>query len=173
MKEKDLKTQAKKQTFVMYAEKDDGTYGTVESGSYLIENDLQDFWVKMEHIEQMMRIRLQNKEISPIHYFMVIEGLTPAELASRSGISAGRVKKHLTVKGFERIRASELLRYANVYNIPVANLFQVIVSSKNMNIKYHFYNKEENQTEKNTITQNKTTNPFIVITKVEEINLKQ
>jgi hypothetical protein len=169
MKEKDLKTQANKQTFVMYAEKDDGTYGTVESGSYLIENDLQDFWVKMAHIEQMMRIKLQNGEISPIHYFMVIEGLTPAELASRSGISARRVKKHLTVKGFECIRTSELIRYANVYNIPVANFFQVIVSSKDMNIKYHLYNKEENETEKNTVVQNNTKNPFVVITKVEEL----
>jgi hypothetical protein len=169
MKEKDIKNEANKQKFVMYAEKDDGTYGTVESGSYLIENDLDDFWAKMAHIERMVREKLSKSEISPVHYFMVIEDLTASELASRTGIPARRVKKHMTFKGFEQVRVRDLAAYAKVFNVPVANLFQVILSSKDMNIKYHFYNKEENATEKNTITQDQTVNPFVVITKVEEL----
>jgi hypothetical protein len=169
MKEKDLKIQADKQTFVMYTEKDDGTYGSVESGSYLIENDLDDFWVKMTHIEKMMREKLLKGEISPIHYFMVVEGLTPSELASRSGLSAGKVKKHLDAKGFNSVTVAQLSKYARVFNIPVANIFQIILSSKGTNIKHHLYNKEEDKTEKYTVNQETTANTFVVVTKVEEL----
>jgi hypothetical protein len=169
MKEKDLKIQAEKQTFVMYTEKDDGTYGSVESGSYLIENDLDDFWVKMTHIEKMMREKLLKGEISPIDYFMVVEDLTPSELAKRSGISAGKVKKHLTLKGFNDVTMAELAKYSRVFNIPVANLFQIILSSKGTNIKHHLYNKEEDQTEKYTVNQATSANPFVVVTKVEDL----
>ena len=36
----------------------------------LIENDLDDFWKKMEHRERMMREKLIKAEVSPIHYYM-------------------------------------------------------------------------------------------------------
>jgi hypothetical protein len=169
MKEKDIKSEPNKQTFVMYAEKEDGSYGTIESGSFLIENDLDDFWAKMEHMERNMRTKLENGEISVIQYFMVIEGLTPTELSSRAGIQLSRVKKHLTIQGFEKITIAELLKYCGVFNVPMANLFQIVLSSKDQNIKYHLYNKEEDSSEQHTITQDKTKNPFTVLTKVKEL----
>lgn len=170
MKEKDLKIKADRQTFVMYTEKDDGTYGSVETGSYLIENDLDDFWVKMTHIEKTMREKLIKGEISPVHYFMVVEELTPSELAKRSGIAAAKVKKHLTPEGFMKAKVADLAKYTRVFNIPFSNLFQVILSSKGTNIKHHLYNQEEDRTEKYTIHQQGTSNPCIVITTVEDLN---
>ncbi len=169
MKEKDLKAEANKQTFVMYAEKEDGSYGAIETGSYLIENDLDDFWGKMEHLERQMREKLLKAEISPVQYYMVIEGLTPAELAKRAALPPSKVRKHLTMKGFESARIRELSKYSRVFNIPVANLFQIVISSAGKNIKYHFYNKEDNRKETLTVTQNECQNPFIIITKAEEI----
>lgn len=153
----------------MYAEKDDGSYGTIESGSYIIENDLPDFWSKMEHLERSFREKLAKSEISSIHYFMVIEGLTHSELSKRAAISPSKVKKHLTNKGFEKISVNELARYARVFNVPVANLFQIVLSSKGQNIKYHFYNKDEDSTESTTVSQENTANPFVVFTKAEEL----
>jgi hypothetical protein len=169
MKEKDMKSIPQKQTFVMYAEKEDGTYGTIETGSYLIENDLDDFWKKMAHREKVMREKLTHGEISPIQYYMVIEELTVQELSQRSGFSVGKVKKHLLMKGFAKARVSDLIKYAAVFNIPVSNLFQMVLSSTGLNTKYHFYNKEENRTEQHTVSQEKTGNPVIVIAKVEEL----
>lgn len=169
MKEKDMKETPQKQTFIMYAEKEDGTYGSFETGSYLIENDLDDFWKKMEHVERVTREKLLNHEISPIHYYMVIEDLTLKELAQRTGLSTGKVKKHLTVKGFECVKVGQLLKYASVFNIPVANLFQLVLSSRGKNMNYHFYNKEENKTEATIITQESTKNPAVIIAKAEEL----
>lgn len=169
MKEKDMKSTPQKQTFVMYAEREDGTYGSIETGSYLIENDLDDFWKKMEHRERSMREKLIRSEISPIHYYMVIEDLTIQELSQRTRFSSSKVKKQLQMKGFEKASVSELRKYADVFNIPVCNLFQMVLSSKGQNIKYHFYNKDEDRTEQTTITQEKTANPILVLAKVEEL----
>jgi hypothetical protein len=169
MKEKYMKSTPQKQTFVMYAEREDGTYGSIETGSYLIENDLDDFWKKMEHRERSMREKLVRSEISPVHYYMVIEELTVQELSQRTRFAPSKVKKHMTMKGFEKTSVRELMKYADVFNIPVCNLFQMVLSSKGQNIKYHFYNKDEDRSEQTTITQEKTSNPVVVIAKVEEL----
>lgn len=169
MKEKDMKATPSKQTFVMYAEKEDGTYGSFETGSYLIENDLDDFWKKMEHREKVMREKLLSGACSPIEYYMVIEELTPTELAQRTGIGLSKVKKHLSPEGFGKARVSQIEKYASVFNIAVANLFQMVLSSQGKNIKYHFYNKEDDQTEVNQIVQYKSKNPLVVTAKIEEI----
>lgn len=169
MKEKDLKEEPNRQTFIMYAEKEDGTYGSIETGSYLIENDLDDFWAKMEHIERKVREQLTTNEVSAIRYYMVIEGLTTGELSKRAGIPAGKVKKHLTPKGFEKASVADLAKYAGVFNVPVANLFQVVLSSSGKNIKYHLYNKEDDKKETLTVIQDKTKNQYVILTKAEEI----
>lgn len=169
MKEKDMKETPRNQTFIMYAEKEDGSYGSFETGSYLIENDLDDFYKKMEHMERVAREKLLNNEISPVHYYMLIEDLTLQELAQRSGLSRGKVKKHLTVKGFESTTMKQLAKYASVFNIPPANLFQIVLSSQDKNIKYHFYNKADDQQERTTLAQTSTGNPLVVTARVEEL----
>jgi len=92
MKEKDVISDYKIQKYILYAEKNDGSYGTVEGGSYMIENDLDDFWHKKSHLEKTLRERLLKNEITAIYYFMVLEEMTIAELASRAGIRKGKVK---------------------------------------------------------------------------------
>ncbi len=169
MKENDMKETPRNQTFIMYAEKEDGSYGSIETGSYLIENDLDDFYKKMEHLERLSREKLLANEISPVHYYMSIEDLTVQELAQRSGLSAAKVKKHLTVKGFERATLKQLLKYAAVFNIPLANLFQIVLSSQGKNIKYHFYNKADDRHERTTLVQESTGNAAVVLAKTEDI----
>ena len=56
-------------------------------------------------------------------------GLSQEELASRAGLSKFRVKKHINLKGFQNARVSDLVKYANAFNIPVANFFQVVKKS--------------------------------------------
>ena len=115
-----------------------------------------------------MRKKLCDGEISPIMYYMVIEGLSAGDLSKRAGIPMGKMKKHLDVKGFELAKMSELCKYARVFNIPVANLFQVVVSADGKNTKYHFYNEEDHD-ETLTVNQQQTKNKYIIITQAEEV----
>lgn len=168
MKEKDIISDYKVQKYILYAEKDDGSYGTVEGGSYLIENDLEDFWHKKRHLEKTLRERLINNEITIIHYYMVLEEMTVSELASRAGICKRRVKCHLKPNKTGKIHVRDLVKYSRVFNVPVANLFQIILTSTDQNPKYHFYHEDDDQKDIYQITQMETKNPGLIITKVEE-----
>jgi hypothetical protein len=168
MKEKDIISDYKVQKYILYAEKDDGSYGTVEGGSYIIENDLEDFWHKKSHLEKTLREQLLKNEITAVYYFMVLEEMTVAELSSRSGICKGKVKCHLKPEKFGKVKLSDLQKYAKAFNVPVANFFQIILTSTGHNPKYHFYHEEEAKKDAFQITQEQTQNPSLIITQVEE-----
>lgn len=168
MKEEEIIKDFKKQKFILFAEKNDGTYGEVEGGSYLIENELEDFWFKKRHLEKTLREKLINNEFSSVYYYMMLEDLTVSELSSRAGISKRRVKKHINNDGFKRATVAELKKYADVFGVEIANFFQIVLSSHDQNIKYHLYNEEENKKERLLVNQQKTGNPYIVLTKAEE-----
>jgi transcriptional regulator with XRE-family HTH domain len=155
----------KSHLFVIYAEKNDGSFSPVQTGSYMTKNHIGDFFKIADNINNALIEKLDKGEISPIYYFMVVEGLTIPELAGRVGISQYFVKKHLEPKGFRKVRVSQLHRYARVLNIPVANLFQRIVTieDKNWNPGYQ---EEAAKTESVQISQVKTDNPLIVETKI-------
>jgi len=168
MKEKDIITDYKVQKYILYAEKDDGSYGTVEGGSYIIENDLDDFWHKKHHLEKTLRDRLIKNEITSIYYYMVLEEMTVSELASRAGISKRRVKAHLNPEKKCKLNVSDLQKYGRVFNVPVANFFQIILTSTDQNLKYHFYHEEDDKKDIYQVTQEETKNPLLMITKAEE-----
>jgi hypothetical protein len=168
MKEKDVISDYKVQKYILYAEKDDGSYGTVEGGSYMIENDLDDFWHKKRHLENTLRERLINNEITSIYYYMVLEEMTVSELASRAGIGKRRVKSHLKPENIRKISVDELQKYSRVFNVPVANFFQIILTSTGENPKYHFYHEDDNQKDSYEVAQTETKNPGLIITKAEK-----
>jgi hypothetical protein len=49
--------------------------------------------------------------------------LTASEVGARIGFSEGKVKKHMSAKGFATARLDHLVRYAGLFAIPVAKLF--------------------------------------------------
>ena len=51
-----------------------------------------------------------------IYYYMMLEDLTVAELASRAGISKGKVKKHISNEYFNKVTVAELKKYAQVFD---------------------------------------------------------
>jgi len=168
MKEKDIISDYKVQKYILYAEKNDGSYGTVEGGSYMMENDMDDFWRKKSHLEKTLRERLIKNEITVIYYFMVLEEMTVTELSSRAGICKGKVKSHLQPGKISKVSLADLQKYAKAFNIPIANFFQIILTSTDQNPKYHFYHEEDNQKDLYQITQQETQNPNLIITKAEE-----
>jgi len=168
MKEKDVIHDYKEKKYIFYAEKDDGTYGTVEGGSYMMENEIDDFWFKKSHLEKTLRGQLLKGDISPINYYMILEEMTVAELASRSGICKCRVKRHIKPEGFKKASIGELQKYAKAFNVQMANFFQIVETSTGLNPNYHFYFEEEPKKDKYMVVQHKAQNPLMVITKIEE-----
>lgn len=133
----------------MYVEKDNGSYQPIETGSYMIQNYFDDFLQKKDHLQKSYAEKLSKAEISPIEYYRVLLNMGVSDLAGRVGISTRKVRKHLLPEAFASISVKLLQRYAEVFRIPLANLFQLI----------------ENP-EENIIRHIPTQNPILVTTRI-------
>ncbi|MCX6329005.1 MAG: helix-turn-helix transcriptional regulator [Bacteroidia bacterium] len=165
MKEKDLILNFPDHQVVYYAEKSDGTYGPLQTGCYMTGNYIDEHFRITGSLNRSLLEQLKNGEISPICYYMNIEMLTIPELASRVGISQRSLKKHLSPKGFQKLSISKLKRYADVLNIQVANMFQIIdtIEDKNWNAGYE---EKVRSSKPYFISQGATKNPLLVETKI-------
>jgi hypothetical protein len=169
MKEKEIKIDFKPHQVILYAEKEDDTIGPVLSGSYMAKNHLADFHQIWGSLEKELFGKLIKREISPIVCFKELEELTTTELASRTGLSKRKVRRHLTYRHFMKANVEELQKYADVFNIPVANFFQIVATRQDG--KWNMgYNAEAAKKAVLTISQEKTENPLIVITNPEKSN---
>jgi hypothetical protein len=165
MKDKDVLVDFKPQQLIIYAEKSDGSFSPVQTGSYMSKNHIDDFFGIADNLKKSLIERLRKGEISSIYYFMSVEELTIPELAARMGISKSRLRKHLDPKGFQKISVAMLKKYAEIFNIHVANFFQIINTKEDMKW-YLGYNEEAAKSQHIFISQSKTDNPLIVETKI-------
>ncbi len=165
MKEKDLVIDCPHHQVVLYAEKGDGTFGPFQTGSYMAGVNISEHFRITGNLSKTLLEQLKSGKISPVYFFMMVEGLTVGELAGRTGIAGYRVKKHLTIKGFRKMRISSLKKYADIFNIPVANLFQIISTIEDRNWDMG-YQGEIDKSKTGSISQVKTGNPFVIETKV-------
>jgi hypothetical protein len=165
MKEKDLVIDCPYQQVVLYAEKDDGTYGPFQTGSYMAGVNISEHFRVTGNLSRSLIEQLKSGAISPVNYFMITEGLTVDEMASRTGISKFRVRRHLTIQGFRKMKISTLKRYTDVLNIPLANMFQIIntIEDRNWDMGYQ---GEIDDSKTGSISQKKTSNPFVIETEV-------
>ena len=166
MKEKDILTDYKEHQVVLYAEKTDDSIGPVQTGAYVTKYFIDEFYNIMGNLEKSLYEKLINHEISPVYLYMTLEELTVSELASRAKISKRKVMRHLTYKHFTDVTVNELARYADVFNIPVANFFQIVTTRQDSKWRMGYKAEDENA-KLLTISQEKTNNPFIVYTKPE------
>jgi hypothetical protein len=125
MKEKEGLVDCPEQQLILYVEKDDGTYGPVQTGSFLTKNYIDDYFEKRQRLEASLMEQVRNREISPVAYYMTLEDLSPAETAQRVGISQRKVKKHMLPEKFGQIAPSVLNKYAEVFNVPVKTLVEL------------------------------------------------
>jgi hypothetical protein len=165
MKEKEGFVDYPEQQMILYVEKDDGKYGPIQTGSYISANYMDDYIYKRRNLEMELREQLSLGSISPVKYYMVLEDLSFSELAARADIRKSRVKKHLDPKHFAGATADELRKYAAVFNVPVANLLQVLLLNNHGSFESNFI--LENKAEKISVDQTPTGNPFVVLTKIE------
>ena len=137
---------------VLYVEKDDGSYGPLQTGSYMSKNYIDDFWKKHGHVEEEALTQLTKGTISPVGYFMLLLDMTASDVARRAGVSVRKVKKHRTPEGFGRIEAAALKRYADVFGVPMASLFCVT---------------EQGEGRART-TYRQTSNPYVAIAEIDK-----
>ena len=150
MKEKDAQVDFDAHKMMLFVEKEDGSYGTIQTGAFLAKNYLGDLWEKMEHFKKTALVQLTNNQISPIAYYMITRDMAPADVAARVGISTSRVKKHMTPGHFGTMKLSVAKQYAEVFGIPVAGLFQIAAGD----------GKPDNPLQANT------NNPYVVINEI-------
>ena len=162
MKEKDAYIDYEPQQLIMYVEKDDGTFGPIQTGSYISKNYLDDFWEKMMKLRNSLLEKLKNNEITPVYFYKTIHDFNNVELSRRTGISVFKVKKHQKVNSFKKAKLSDLCKYAYAFDVPVSNLFQtIVIEGNNENADA---DKEKQPV---VVKQTRTENPFMVITKIE------
>jgi hypothetical protein len=166
MKEKEGFVDYPQQQMILYVEKDDGKYGPMQTGSYLSANYMDDYKYKRRNLELELRAELISGSISPVKYYMVFVDLSFSELAARAGIRKSRVKRHLDPEKFGEVTTDELRRYASVFNVPVANLLQVVLVNHLGSFESNLI--LENKAGKITVDHIQTGNPFVVLTKIEE-----
>jgi transcriptional regulator with XRE-family HTH domain len=166
MKEKEGLIDYPEQQMILYVEKDDGKYGPMQTGSYISANYMDDYVYKRRNLEIDLREQLIRGSISPVRFYMVFEDLTLSELAARAGIRQSRVKKHLEPKLFGKVTIDELRKYATVFNVPLANLLQIILIKDKESFESSLI--LENKADKTSVEQSPTPNPYVVLTKIEE-----
>ena len=120
MKEKEGIVDCPEQQLILYVEKEDGTYGPLQTGSYLTKNYIDDYYEKRNRLEASLKEQLRRREISPVAYYMTLTDLSVAETAARVGISQRKVKKHMQPGNFVKIPPAVLDRYAVVFNVSAA-----------------------------------------------------
>ncbi len=129
MKEKDANVNCEDHQMTVFVEKDDGSYGPMQTGSYMVKNYIDKYWQNMEHFKEKALGQLQNNEISPIAFYMVLREMAAADVAVRIGISTAQVKKHMLPDHFKKMNLDIAQKYADIFGIPLANLFQVSIKS--------------------------------------------
>jgi hypothetical protein len=122
MKEKDLYIENKKQEMILFAEKDDDTYGAIQTGSYVVEHFLSDFYLKKENLDRALREELKQGKISPVFYYMLMQDMGPGDLARRVGISKRKLRKHFRPDVFAKLNDDILQKYAVVFGVTVDKL---------------------------------------------------
>ena len=166
MKEKDGYVNCPEQQVILYVEKEDGQYGPMQTGSYLSGNYLDDYEIKRYHLEESLRNRVMKGEISIVKYYMVLEDLTLSELAARMNLSKTKVNKHLDPVHYGKAKVETLKKYAEVFNVPLSNMLQIVMLKKGDNLESYTVLEEKKQTE--GIEQVKTENPYLVMVKIGE-----
>jgi transcriptional regulator with XRE-family HTH domain len=155
VKEKDLYVDFEPQKSVYYVEKNDNTYGPIISGSQLSANYLDDFYLKRKKLEESLRKQMINNEISPVFYYMTLLEMGPKDLATRLGISSRKLRRIFKPEYFMQLNIIKLKLLADIFNIPVSNLFQT-------------FEIDDKISEKLTVEQLQTDNKCFHIIKISQ-----
>jgi len=108
---------------VCYVVDESGNYTTVLSNGWEVKSSaLEIAWKDVEQRIQAAHQKVLNKEASPILFFMELRMMDIPIVAAYTGFWKWQVKKHLKYPAFEKLSASRLAKYAELFEVSVEEL---------------------------------------------------
>lgn len=111
---------------ITYAVDENGRYTLVQSVGWDPKTVVNDqAWEIITHdiIEQVKLIKAGKR--SPLAFHMVKNLMEPGLLASYAGLPRWRVRRHLKMKVYRKLKPEILSRYAEVFGVSIAQLNEV------------------------------------------------
>jgi hypothetical protein len=125
MKEKDARVEGTDHQMAVYVEKEDGTYGTIQTGSFMAKNYLNEYECMIRNWNAAHFKSLVKGEYSPVAFYMAERDMTPADVASRMKFGLGKVIKHMKIQGFGTMTIETAARYADLFGVSICELFML------------------------------------------------
>lgn len=109
-----------------YATDNKGHYTQVMSKGWAPKNDAMRFvWHDVYKNADETRKRVISGELSPIAFYMELNVMNVGMLAGYMNLSKRKVKSHMKMKVFKKLKNELIARYAEVFQIDKDNLTQV------------------------------------------------
>lgn len=115
------------------------SYATDEAGKYTVEQSvgwevkktaLDTAWNDIEKRISLAKQKVQNKEASPILYFMEKKLMDIPILAGYTGFRKWQIKRHLKLSVFNKLPQEKLQRYANVFDVDTDTLKNITLDEE-------------------------------------------
>jgi hypothetical protein len=114
---------------VCYATDESGKYTTQLSNGWDVKaTALDTAWQQVEERIAAAKQKVLNKEASPILFFMEKALMDIEILAGYTGFWQWQVKRHLKPDVFNSLSESKLQKYADVFNVSIADLKTMTVN---------------------------------------------
>ena len=122
----DIKTFKGFGTKAMYAVDENGQYTRIPTSGWEMEEVvLRDVVDDFAKLADEAKSRVINGETSPIEFYMNKYFMDLPALAAGMGLAKWRVKRHFSPNVFNKLNEKMLQRYADFFNIELAQLKQI------------------------------------------------
>ncbi|MEP6748077.1 MAG: hypothetical protein ABJB86_10145 [Bacteroidota bacterium] len=108
---------------VVYATDNNGNYVTELSSGWEVKSTaLNVAWKDIEERINAARQKVQNKEASPVLFFMELRLMDAGIVSAYTGFWKWQIKRHLKPAIFEELSPKKLQKYAEAFNVSVTEL---------------------------------------------------
>jgi hypothetical protein len=108
---------------VCYVVDESGKYTTVLSNGWEVKSSaLEVAWKDVEQRIEAARLKVLNREASPILFFMELRVMDIPIVSAYTGFWKWQVKRHLKFSVFEKLSTSRLAKYATLFEVTVEEL---------------------------------------------------
>ncbi|NCD69280.1 hypothetical protein [Mucilaginibacter agri] len=108
---------------VCYATDSEGKYVTALSTGWDVKTKALDVaWQEIDHRIAVAKQKVLNKEASPLLFFMEYRMMDASILADYTGFWQWQIKRHLKPEVFDKLSDKKLEKYAEAFNVKVADL---------------------------------------------------
>jgi len=103
-----------------YAVDEDGKYTTVKSVGWEAKNVvMQQAWDAVHEKVEEVKKSVEQGELSPIAYYLEKQVMDLSVLKGYTGYCKWKIKRHLKMKHFNKLKDHQLEKYADAFNLDV------------------------------------------------------